>query len=151
MNEYNFETREFGLSDKGIHLLRSRFNYETIEFSHIDTVTIEKGKELNNWFVILVIGLGLLAFAAYYSWRIFQIIVNREVSVISMEEVLVPLIPFMLGGYCVYSSTRNGTIMRVRTRKYATNKFPLKEIEEKGQLEQLQQFLQGTLHQRQVQ
>ena len=128
MNNYYFETREFGVSDNGIHLLRSRFNYETIEFHQVHNLTIEKGKELNNWLAILVIGLALVSFSVYYALRIFSIIDNNEVNVIYIEEILVPLIPFMLGGYCLYSSTRNGTILRLRTIKNKTDKFPLKEF-----------------------
>ena len=134
MNQYYFETREFGVSDNGIHLLRSRFNYETIEFNQVDYLIIGKGKELNNWLIILLIGLALVSFSVYYSLSLFNIIDNNEVNVIYLEEILVPLIPFMLGGYCLYSSTRNGTILRVKTIKNKVDKFPLKEFERENKL-----------------
>ncbi len=146
MINYYFETREFGISDNGIHLLRSRFNYETVHFDQVDSLTIEKGKELNNWIVILIIGLGLVGFSLYYSLRLFNIIDNNEVNVIYIEEILVPLIPFMLGGYCLYSSTRNGTILRLKTIKNKTDKFPLRELEKDNRIGQFQDFLKEKLN-----
>lgn len=143
---YYFETKEFGISDNGIHLLRSRFNYETIEFNQIDHLIIEKGKELNNWLAILVLGLTFVSFSVYYSLKLFNIIDNNEVNVIYIEEILVPLIPFMFGGYCLYSSTRNGVILRFKTIKNKTNKFPLKEFEKNNKLKAFQDFLKEKLN-----
>lgn len=148
MTKYYFETREFGLSDKGIHLLRSRFNYETFEYSDIDILTIEKGKELNNWLVILIIGLSMISFAIWYSLRLFNIIDNDEVNVIYIEEILVPLIPFMLGIYCLYSSTKNGTIVRIKTAKNKTEKLSLREIEKLDKLEEFKNLLKEKLQTR---
>lgn len=145
MTNYYFETREFGVTDKGIHLLRSRFNYETIEFKEIDTISIERGKELNNWIAILIIGLAFVSFSVWYSVRLYIVLNNNEVAVISIEKILVPLIPFMLGGYCLYSSTRNGPILRVRTIKNKAEKFPLKELEKENKLSAFQEFLKEKL------
>lgn len=146
MNNYYFETREFGVSDDGIHLLRSRFNYETIQFNQIDSLTIEKGKELNNWLAILAIGLALVSFAIYYALGLFRVIDNDEVDLIYIEEILVPLIPFMVGGYCLYSSTRSGIILRLRTIKKKTDKFPLREFEQEDKLRPFQEFLKKKLN-----
>ncbi|MFZ6008724.1 MAG: hypothetical protein ACOYXT_00130 [Bacteroidota bacterium] len=145
MTSYYFETREFGISDGGIHLLRSRFNYETIEFKEIDNLTIERGKELNNWVLIFTIGLALVSFSLYYSLRLFNIIDNNEANVIYIEQILIPLIPVMLGGYCLYSSTRNGTVLRIRTIKNKTDKFPLKELEKSNSLQAFQDLLKNKL------
>jgi hypothetical protein len=145
MINYFFETREFGVSDNGIHLLRSGFNYATIEFNQVDSLTIERGKELNNWIVILIIGLALVTLSVYYSLRLFNIIDNNEVKVIYIEEILIPLIPFMLGGYCLYSSTRNGTILRITTINNRANKFPLKELEKDNKGRAFQDFLKEKL------
>jgi hypothetical protein len=146
MNKYHFETREFGVSDTGIHLLRSRFNYETIEFDQLDNLTIEKGKELNNWVAILLLGLVFVSFSFYYTIRLFWVIDNNEVNRIYIEEMLVPLIPFMIGGYCLYSSTRNGTVLRLRTIKNRTDKFPLKELVKDNKLGPFQDLLKQKLN-----
>ena len=146
MNKFYFESREFGVSDNGIHLLRSGFNYETIEFNQVDTLTIERGKELNNWLAILVIGLALLSFAGYYSLGLLNIFGDSEVRVIYIEEILVPLGPFLLGSYCTYTSLRNSTVLRVRTIKNKSGKFSLREFEQENKLGPLQNFLAEKLH-----
>lgn len=145
MTNYHFETKEFGISDTGIHLLRSRFNYETIEFTQLESLRVEKGKELNNWVVVLIIGLALVSFGVYYCLRMYDILDTGAVRVVNIEELLVPLLPLLMGGYCVYSSTRNGIILRVRTVKGKAEKFPLKELEEDDKLNALKDFLKGKL------
>ena len=69
--KYHFETEEFGLSDDGIHLLRSKFNYDTIEYRQVASVRVVSDKELNNWLAILIIGLSFLAFSVYYSIKMY--------------------------------------------------------------------------------
>jgi hypothetical protein len=145
MNEYSFETREFGTSETGIHLLRSRFNYETIPFIEIERLTIEKGKELTNWLVVLVFGQGLVISSLYYALRIFNVIGNSEVNVIYIEEIIVPLIPLMVGGYCIYSSLRTGTVLRMKTTKGKNDKFPLRELEAQNLLMQFRELIKNKL------
>jgi hypothetical protein len=54
----------------------------------------------------------------------------------------------MLGGYCLYSSTRSGTILRLKTIKNKTDKFPLKELEKDNRIGHLQDFLKEKLNTR---
>jgi hypothetical protein len=145
MNEYAYETTEFGLSDEGIHLLRSRFNYETIPFSDVQSITIERGKELNNWILILLFGVALITVSLFYILRALHVIGNYEVNVIYIEQIVIPVIPLLLGCYCLYSSTRNGTILRLKTVKNKKDKFPLKEIEKTNSLSNFQQYLKERL------
>jgi hypothetical protein len=145
MSEYSFETREFGTSETGIHLLRSRFNYETIPFVEIETLTIEKGKELNNWLAVLIFGIVLVSGSIYYALRIFNIIDNHEANVIYIEQLIVPLIPLMIGGYCIYSSTRTGTILRLKSLRGKSDKFPLIDLEKKNQLAQFLDLIKEKL------
>jgi hypothetical protein len=77
--------------------------------------------------------------------RIFSVIGNNEVKVIYVEQIVVPVIPFMLGSYCIYSSTKNGTILRVRTTQNKSGKFSLKELEKDNKLQSLQDFLKQKL------
>lgn len=145
MNNYLIETREFGLSDKGIHLLRSRFNYQTIDYNAIDELVIEKGKELNNWALLLVIGLGLLLFSFWYSFRLFKILDRSEVRVIYIEEIIVPVIPFLAGLYFMYSSTRNGITMKARTKGTWQKKLSLADIEKDKNMDKLTSILRDNL------
>lgn len=145
MNNYLIETREFGLSDKGIHLLRSRFNYQTIDYNAIDELVIEKGKELNNWALLLVIGLGLLLFSFWYSFRLFKILDRSEVRVIYIEEIIVPVIPFLAGLYFMYSSNRNGITMKARTKGTWQKKLSLADIEKDKNMDKLTSILRDNL------
>lgn len=54
---YVFKTREFAISDLGFHLLRSGYCHKTVPFSGIKEVQIERGFEIHNWLVILILGL----------------------------------------------------------------------------------------------
>lgn len=67
MPSYNFETREFAVSDAGIHLLRDRYNYQTIPFSEIKRAVIEKGKETPNWIGATLLGTAMLYAAIDFS------------------------------------------------------------------------------------
>lgn len=145
MHQYAYETTEFGLSDEGIHLLRSRFNYETIPFSDVQSITIERGKELNNWIPILLFGGALVTVSIFYILRALHVVGNHEVSVIYIEQIIIPFIPLLLGCYCLYSSPRNGTILRVKTVKNKNDKFPLKEIEKTESLLDFQKYFKDRL------
>jgi hypothetical protein len=80
MGQYYFRTKEFGVTDKGIHLLRGGFNYETIAFAQIHKLEIRRGKELNNWFAILVIGLILFTPGIYFAISVINILVHGDIS-----------------------------------------------------------------------
>lgn len=141
MSKYHFETREFGISDQGIHLLRSRYNYKTIDFNQVAKITIERGKELNNWIAILVLGIALTSFALYYAVGMFSFLTDGIRGMVSIQEIVVPVIPFLMGAYCLYSSTRNGIVMRIRTIEDKHERFPLKELDQRQELAQFQQLL----------
>jgi hypothetical protein len=144
---YHFETKEFGLSDNGFHLLRSRFNYQTYQYSDIDSVTIEKGKEINNWIVVLGIGLSMTVFSIWYSFRLLSIFNNGEVNVLFIEEIVVPVIPFLLGLYLIYTSTRNGLMLIIVTKQKTTKRLPLRELENQGNIEDFRKMLDSNLTQ----
>jgi hypothetical protein len=54
MNMYDFEGTDFALSSKGIHLLRGRYNYKTIEYENVQKVIIKRGTEIHNVIVAYV-------------------------------------------------------------------------------------------------
>lgn len=145
MTKYYFETSTFGLSDQGIHLLRNRFNYETFEFSDIDTLMVYRGKELKNWLVILIIGVVFITSSIWYTLRLYSLIDNNEVNSIYIEELIVPIIPLMLGFYCLYASTKNGTMLNIKTIKNKTDKLPLKELEKSDMLNEFKDLLKEKL------
>jgi uncharacterized membrane protein len=118
MKTYLFQTHEFGVSSEGIHLLRSGFNYETIDWSQIKSLKIQRGKALHNWFVILVIGVALLSLGIYLSIRTIDTLMYQEHAeryVKMMQFLLIPGI----GVYFIYNALRTGTlaVIQYHTRK----------------------------------
>jgi hypothetical protein len=50
----------FGFHEEGIHLLRGGYCYKKIPFSALHTLTLKKGKAVNNWFLLFLIGTGII-------------------------------------------------------------------------------------------
>ncbi|UZR97838.1 hypothetical protein [Chondrinema litorale] len=71
--EYIFESDFFAISDQGIHLLRNRYNYKTLDFKEIEQVILEEGKLVNNWILLYTIGLIAVGFAVFYSFECLMI------------------------------------------------------------------------------
>jgi hypothetical protein len=136
MPNYYFETPEFGISDTGIHYLRSRFNYKTVPYTDIHSARIEQGKDLNNWALVLSIGIALVAFGLYYFYRLYIFFFEiSESRTIAPEQILLPIIPFLVGGYCIYSATRNCIVMRFTDALGKPDKLSLRELQKNNQLE----------------
>ncbi|MBL0743885.1 hypothetical protein [Chryseolinea lacunae] len=142
---YAFETDLFAVSDNGIHLLRSGYNYETIPFAKVTSARIARGKELHNWGIVLAIGLALLAFAVYYVLRMVIVVGNDEVDRIYIEAIVVPVIPAMLGAYCVYSSMRQGLLLTIGTTAGKKHKLPLGELVKHDRLEIFESAMEAKL------
>ncbi|HEX3007629.1 MAG TPA: hypothetical protein VHO90_08450 [Bacteroidales bacterium] len=115
-NLYKYETDQFGVSDKSIHLLRNRFNYKSIDFTDINSIKIQKGRDLKNWLWVLLVGCGLLTFVVYDLLHIFNIFSDSRTHVIYIERLLIPLFPFVLGIYSVVISLRKSIVMIVQCR-----------------------------------
>jgi hypothetical protein len=134
MKEYKFETAEFGLTAEGIHLLRSRYNYETIPFEQIHKIRFEKSRVVNNWIVILAIGLASVSFSIFYASILLKVFSDDRVNRIYIEEILIPFLPMVFGLFMIYSSLRTGTMMIVHFGK-KTKRFPLEKLRKEGSLE----------------
>lgn len=137
MELYKFETDKFGISEKGIHLLRNKFNYKTIYKSEIDSIFIEKGKQVNNWLLLLVVGLILCSFGLYWSIKlIYEFFFANNVSRFYYEQFILPIFPVFMGVYSVYTSLQRGLIMIVVTNKKVM-RFPIGKLNGKLQIERL--------------
>ena len=129
-------------------MLRNRFNYKTIEFEQIEHSTIKTGKELKNWLIILIIGLGLIGFAIYSTITIIAAFSDDSIDTIYIEEILIPVIPFFMGVYCVFMGLRKGKIMRIQTLEGAQKQVSLRELFKNEQLDDFKKFLSGKLQSR---
>ena len=125
VTKYHFVTDEFGVSDVGIHLLRSRFNYQTIKFSEIKIMSVGKGMELHNWALIFVVGAILIVVGVGISIGIINTLLTHGAS--GPRILLVLFIPFV-GAYFVFNSVQIDTIMTINYGCNNKHKFPLKKI-----------------------
>ena len=140
MNPYKFTTSEFDISETGIHLLRSNFNYKTINFKDITLVEIKKGKLINNWILILVLGTVLIAFSLYCVFKLVIAFNTDSVRHIFIEQIILPVLPLLLGGFCIYSSVRNGMIISIRNNGKDTS-YPIEDIIKKNEYEDFIAYL----------
>jgi hypothetical protein len=143
MKTYKFETNQFGISEAGIHLLRSRFNYETIAYKDIDEIRIERGRQVNNWVILLVLGWSFLIAGSVFGYKLlYEFFLGNSVSVFYFEQFLVPVIPIMLGVYMVGSSLKVGWNIKVIT-KDRSKSLSIEEIKKKTELNEFLNFLKG--------
>jgi hypothetical protein len=140
MEKYLFETPEFGISQKGIHLLRSGFNYETIDWSELNSVKIYKGKELYNWWIILLLGIALLVLGIYLSIRTLDILMVKENPQNYVKMLLFLLIP-VIGIYFIFNAIKTGTLMKINYANFKKKMFPLRKIEREARLEEFKSLL----------
>ena len=136
---YKFETEHFAVSDTGVHLLRSRFNYETIGFETIKAVDIKGGKELKNWRWVLFIGVALIAFVVFDLYQIYQLFISDGTFVIYVERLLIPLFPLLVGGYSIIISLRSTVVFTFKTDKKSYY-LSLRELVKDNSLERFRQF-----------
>lgn len=144
MKSYNFQTSEFGVSENGIHFLRSGFNYKTIDFAEINRIQIQKGKELHNWWVIFIIGAVLIGLGVYLSIGIIEMFVEGNVAPRNAKMIFLLLIP-VAGGYFVYNSLQTGLILKIDSSKGERNMFPLKEIIRDKKLTEFKTYLRDRV------
>ena len=144
MTNYNFRTTEFGISDIGIHLLRSGFNYRTITFSEIDRLRIEKGKEIHNWWLVFILGAALIGYGVYLSIGMIKALIEGNISARQARMIFLLLIP-VAGGYFVYNSVQAGLVLRMYCSNGDKDMFPLREIIKDNKLEEFKTYLKDKI------
>ena len=148
MTSYNFKTREFAVSDVGIHLLRSGYNYQTVPFSHIKQIIIEKGKETPNWIGVFLLGTAILYAAVDFSMISIDNFVYGNAGAGHAKLLVFLLLLGCAGGTFVHSSLRHGVIVRIIYGSGKHDRFPLKEIIDQGKFGDLLFMLQSKLDSR---
>lgn len=114
---YELETTDFALSGKGIHLLRSGYNYKTIEYGEVDKAAIYKSTEIKNVLLSQIIGIALLAFSILQTLHVISLFNNPKVYHIDIETIVLPVLPAIVGGYLVIISLKRGLILSVESEK----------------------------------
>ena len=137
MSLYKFETERFGLSDTGLHLLRGRYNYKTIAYAELDEIVLDKGHQVNNWFLSLIIGLALVAGSLFLACSAF---LKHEWHAAYMGIVLTTL-PVFLGAYIIYFSLKIGFVLKIRINEKVSS-FPIEQLKKQSQIGELVKYLE---------
>lgn len=144
MTSYKLETDQFGLSETGLHLLRSRFNYETIEYSSMDQITIDRGRQVANWLIVLIVGLVLFCLGGYILIKvIYEYFFADNYHLFYVEQFILPVIPLMLGAFSIYHSLKSGPVLKI-TINNKTKHYPIGELKKKSQIKELVTFLSNN-------
>jgi hypothetical protein len=142
--EYKFETDQFGISDSGIHLLRSRYNYETKTFGEIDRIILDRGRQINNWLIVLVIGAIFLTASLYAEVKVlYEYFIGDTYKIFYYEQFLLPLIPFAIGVISVYYSLKIGFVLKIEIRGKLKS-CPIEQLKRKGEIGKLIKYLSGN-------
>lgn len=137
-NLFNFQTAEFAISTESFHFLRNGFNYKTLNSHEVKELILEKGRQVNNWLLILLIGIGLVGFSIYYSYTLFFYVTDNETSdPIYIESFVIPIIPMFLGLYSLFISLTTGPILRMVLHSNKSRHFPLAKTKKEGKIETL--------------
>ena len=115
MNTYDFEATDFALSTQGVHLLRSGFNYKTVQYTEIDKATIKRAREIKNVFLSMIFGTCLLVFAILQIMFVIGLFKNPNVHKIYIESIILPLLPGLFGIYLLYIANKKGLILIIET------------------------------------
>lgn len=143
-NELTFETNQFGVNTDGIHLLRSKFVYESITFNEIQSSIIKKGREFKNWIIMFIIGLILIGFALNHIYNLWNFFHSEEGGVIYIESFIIPFFPTIIGFILVYLSFRNTLVLQIMTRK--KNKvLSLRPLIKKDVIEEFEKYMKSQM------
>ena len=145
---YNFETREFAVSDAGIHLLRDGYNYQTIHFSDVRKIVIEKGKEIPNWIGAFMLGTAILYAAVDFSFMTFDAFISKNGSPLQLQILVFLILIGCAGGCFVHSSLRRGVVIRIGYGNDKLDRFPLREIIMQNRLDDFLFMLRSKLDSR---
>ena len=144
MRLYRFHTEDFALSDSGIHLFRNRFNFKTILYEDVKSATIGRTAEIKNAALVLLLGLTMVCFAFYQSRWVIGLFDDPQVYHIYVESIVLPVIPGVLGIYCIYIAIRRGPvlILKAGTRTY---RLLLRTIIRNDQAFEMEDYLNAQL------
>ena len=143
---YLFQSRYFAISELGIHLLRSGYNYNTVTYPEISGLEVRKGHELKNWIIVMIFGILLTGYALFDIFQIYQLFNNSIIYRMHVVRMIIPILPISLGVYSIWISSRKSWILLVKSKH--VQHLSLKEYVEKNTLnefiESLRSFYPST-------
>jgi hypothetical protein len=137
MNNYDIQSKDFALSAQGIHLLRNRFNYKTINYDDVRKATFARAAETKNVVLTLIAGVLLVAFAMYNAIGVYENFHDPKVHRIYIESIVLPVLPLLLGLYCIYTAVKKvpSLIIELENQKHTLSVQDIYKAELVGVLE----------------
>ena len=80
-------------------------------------------------------GIGLISFSIYYLIGLIDAFNDPKVHKIYVEAIVAPVLPLLIGFFCVYSSIRTGIIMKIENDGKRIS-LPLTKIIKKDELKE---------------
>jgi len=137
MNNYDIQSKDFALSAQGIHLLRNRFNYKTINYDDIRKATFARAAETKNVALTLIVGILFITFSVYNTIGVYQNFYDPTVHRIYIESIALPVLPVLLGIYCIYIAVKKvpSLIIELENQKHTLSVQDIYKAELVGVLE----------------
>ncbi len=141
-SNYNFYNDQFGLDEAGIHLLRSGYNYKSIRIDHIKSISIDRGRQVKNWLLLLVFGLFLTALGLYTFLKIiYEYFFADNFNHFYIQQFVFPVLPLLIGCFSIYQSLKMGWVITLNLED-TTMVLPLGGQKDFQNISRLIQFIQ---------
>ncbi|WP_187264562.1 hypothetical protein [Pontibacter beigongshangensis] len=109
--KYKFSTNQFGVDNKGLHLLRSKHKF--ISYADIESVSLKSGKVVKNWPLLLLFGLCCLLFSFYSSFTSFVFPGSESAQ---LHKMVLPALSLFIGIGATIKALQTKDIMVVRRK-----------------------------------
>jgi hypothetical protein len=144
MTTYQTQSKDFALSDDGVHLLRNGFNYQTISYNDIHKAAFTMAVETKNVALMLGFGTLLIAFSLYNTIGVFENFNDPLVHRIYVESIVLPVLPFLLGLYCIYISVKKVPTLLIELNN-KKHKLSIQEFVKHQHVGELESYLKVKL------
>lgn len=134
MNKYTFETDSIGFYEHGIGLLRNNYVFDSIDYTNIKRIILQRGHLVKNWFLLLVLGFIQITGAAFILLPIansFLQISDFSVFLICRGVkgygLLAVIFILVFGIYCIVVSLKCSIIIKIypssKMRRFSLEKI----------------------------
>jgi len=138
--DYKYSDNYLGISEHKVHLLRNKFEYQSIPFNQINEVKFKKGKAIKNWMIILTLGILLLSVGLFISKNIFLYYFSDEPGTIHIETIVASIFTVVFGVFLIIQSLKTEHILEIHYEN-KTKKFGVKSFDRESQLDNLISYL----------
>jgi hypothetical protein len=143
-----FKSAYININEHGIDLLSNTSVKSHIDFSEIKSITFYKGSLLNNWLIILSIGIAISVVSGLWIYYSLENWNYSNLSSASRTKILFLVSPWIIlisGVLLFFTSLRKSIKIKINTdhRIYSVS---IKEFEKQGKLNKLILFLESRIN-----